>query len=102
MLPNDVIKTQKIENGILNAFLDIIRPATPSPDAIAEAAYRETSDVPTFGSNDKFHVMIERINRTMGPHLSDDDQAAVIHACRRRAGVTAAAEVFPATPFSTL
>lgn len=86
MLPSDRIVN--LQADIARGFLEVLtgQPAKPTPEQIADRAYRETTDVPSFSAADRFHVVISRINRTE-PNLSDDDQAAVILACRRRCGL---------------
>lgn len=86
-LSPDIIRDQGILNGITNCILDMLLGPKVTAEQIADAAYRETEDVPTFTPAEKFEVMLARINRVWSGDMKDDFAAEVIKACRVRAGL---------------
>lgn len=60
--------------------------ATHNPALIADHAFAATKDLPCYDAEDRFAAMLEHINESR-PELDDDTQAAVIAACREKAGL---------------
>lgn len=58
----------------------------PNPTLIAEYAFAATKELPCFDAADRFQAMLEHITEK-NPELDDDTQAAVIRACREKAGL---------------
>lgn len=85
----ELLKEQQQQNGITNTVLDAMKEPVRkfTPEFLANAAYRETEDVPIFTPKEKFEVMLARLNRYPTLLGDDDNQAAIIKACRVRAGL---------------
>lgn len=58
----------------------------PNPTIIAEQAFDATTELPCFDGTDRLAAMLEHITEA-SPELDDDTQAAVIRACREKAGL---------------
>lgn len=56
------------------------------PEIIAGLAFAATKDTPCFDGTDRLAAMLEHIAES-SPELDDDTQAAVIRACREKAGL---------------
>lgn len=61
--------------------------AAPNPEEIAQSAFDATRSYPCFDANDRFKGMLESLLDNGHNTLDDDTQAAVIRACREKAGL---------------
>jgi hypothetical protein len=59
---------------------------TADATQIVDEAHAATASLPCFDSKDRFVALLEHVNQT-NPELDDDTQAAVIAACREKAGL---------------